>query len=209
MRGLFCRELATLKETPWWVRNQAPFRAGAKVNGWVGNRAALLEAPTLDDRDRYFPGIRATGVETGDAKQIDSEELGRWASLTTQPTHGCSQWVQENPSAHHSLVWGLQTQASLGPKKIELQLGEREAWWSMCSVTQSCPTLRDPKDCSLPASFVHGIFSQQAYQILFWDLSWYERGQNLQERGAEMKDWETKRNLAKPRVRLLLLGSWS
>ena len=59
------------------MRNQAPFRAGAKVNGWVGNRAALLEAPTLDDRDRYFPGIRATGVETGDAKQIDSEELGR------------------------------------------------------------------------------------------------------------------------------------
>ena len=56
---------------------QTPFRAGAKVNGWVGNRAALLEAPTLDDRDRCFPGIRATGVETGDARQIDSEELGR------------------------------------------------------------------------------------------------------------------------------------
>ena len=27
----------------------------------------------------------------------------------------------------------------------------------MCSVTQSCPTLCDPTDCSPPASFVHGI----------------------------------------------------
>ena len=26
-------------------------------------------------------------------------------------------------------------------------------------VTQSCPTLRDPMDCSLPGSFVRGIFT--------------------------------------------------
>ena len=26
----------------------------------------------------------------------------------------------------------------------------------MCLVTQSCLTLRDPMDCSLPGSFVHG-----------------------------------------------------
>ena len=140
------------------MRNQAPFRAGAKVHGRVGNRTALLEAPTLDDKDRCFPGTRATGVETGDARQIDCEELGRWASLTTQPTRGCSQWVQENPSTHYSLVWDMQTQGSLGPKKLEVQLGKRGAWWSMCSVTQSCPTLRDPTDCSPLASFVRGTF---------------------------------------------------
>ena len=28
----------------------------------------------------------------------------------------------------------------------------------MCSVTQSCPTLRDPVDCSPPGSTVCGIF---------------------------------------------------
>jgi len=29
---------------------------------------------------------------------------------------------------------------------------------SESEVTQSCPTLRDPMDCSLPGSSVHGIF---------------------------------------------------
>ena len=29
---------------------------------------------------------------------------------------------------------------------------------SVCSVTQSCPMLCDPRGCSLPGSFVHGIF---------------------------------------------------
>ena len=89
--------------------------------------------------------------------RCETNRLRGIGTMSTQPTHGCSQWVQEKPSTHHSLVWGLQTQGSLGPKKPELQLGERGAWWSMCSVTQSCPTLRDPMDCSPPASFVHGI----------------------------------------------------
>ena len=34
-----------------------------------------------------------------------------------------------------------------------------------CSVTQSCPTLCDPMDCSLPGSSVHGIFQAR---ILEW-----------------------------------------
>ena len=32
-------------------------------------------------------------------------------------------------------------------------------------VTQSCPTLRDPMDCSLPGSSVHGIFQAR---VLAW-----------------------------------------
>ena len=28
----------------------------------------------------------------------------------------------------------------------------------VCEVTQSCPTLCDPMDCSLPGSSIHGIF---------------------------------------------------
>ena len=34
-----------------------------------------------------------------------------------------------------------------------------------CSVTQSCPTLWDPMDCSLPGSSVHGVFQAR---ILEW-----------------------------------------
>ena len=37
-------------------------------------------------------------------------------------------------------------------------------WWSE-KVTQSCPTLCDPVDCSLPGSSVHGIFQAR---ILEW-----------------------------------------
>ena len=33
-------------------------------------------------------------------------------------------------------------------------------------VAQSCPTLRDPVDCSLPGSSVHGIFQAR---VLDWE----------------------------------------
>ena len=36
---------------------------------------------------------------------------------------------------------------------------------SESEVAQSCPTLRDPKDCSLPGSSVHGIFQAR---VLEW-----------------------------------------
>ena len=36
---------------------------------------------------------------------------------------------------------------------------------SESAVTQSCPTLSDPMDCSLPGSSVHGIFQAR---VLEW-----------------------------------------
>ena len=36
---------------------------------------------------------------------------------------------------------------------------------SESEVAQSCPTLRDPMDCSLPGSFAHGIFQAR---VLEW-----------------------------------------
>ena len=36
---------------------------------------------------------------------------------------------------------------------------------SKSEVTQSCPTLREPMDCSLPGSSVHGIFQAR---VLEW-----------------------------------------
>ena len=60
-----------------------------------------------------------------------------------------------------------------------LSLGfSRQKYWSGChfllqwmkvksesKVAQSCPTLRDPMDCSLPGSSVHGIFQAR---VLEW-----------------------------------------
>ena len=41
----------------------------------------------------------------------------------------------------------------------------RSQYVLMCSVTQSCPALCDPMDCSLPVSSVHGILQAR---ILEW-----------------------------------------
>ena len=43
----------------------------------------------------------------------------------------------------------------------------------MCSTTQSCPTLCSPVDCSLPGSFIHGIFQAG---ILEWVAISFSRG---------------------------------
>ena len=45
---------------------------------------------------------------------------------------------------------------------------------SESEVTQSCPTLSDPMDCSLPGSSVHGIFQAR---VLEWGaIAFFEKG---------------------------------
>ena len=38
---------------------------------------------------------------------------------------------------------------------------------SESEVTQSCPTLGDPMDCSLPDSSVHGIFQARVLEMVY------------------------------------------
>ena len=45
--------------------------------------------------------------------------------------------------------------------------------WVLCLVSQSCPTLCIPMDCSLPGSSVHGIFQAR---ILEWVVIPFSRG---------------------------------
>ena len=42
-----------------------------------------------------------------------------------------------------------------------------------CEVTQSCPTLCDPMDCSLPGFFIHWIFQAR---VLEWIATSFSRG---------------------------------
>ena len=59
-------------------------------------------------------------------------------------------------------------------------------------VTQSCPTLSDPMDCSLPGSSVHGIFQARVLIVLpkylltlpmrfvpLGELSWHPKGLDM------------------------------
>ena len=43
-------------------------------------------------------------------------------------------------------------------------------------VSQSCPTLHDPMDCSLPGSPIHGIFQAR---VLEWVAISFSRGSSL------------------------------
>ena len=45
---------------------------------------------------------------------------------------------------------------------------------SESEVTQSCPTLSDPMDCSAPGSSVHGIFQARLLEWVVIAFSWYE-----------------------------------
>ena len=52
---------------------------------------------------------------------------------------------------------------------------------SESEVAQSCPTLRDPMDCSLPGSSVHGIFQAR---VLEWVASFFCGKESLRRNGV-------------------------
>ena len=58
--------------------------------------------------------------------------------------------------------------------------GTREGAWEMCVCAQSCPTICDPIDSSLPDSTVCGIFQAR---ILEWDAISYSGG------SSQSRDW--------------------
>ena len=46
-------------------------------------------------------------------------------------------------------------------------------------VAQSCPTLRDPMDCSLPGSSIHGFFQARVLEWVAIAFSGQELGERL------------------------------
>ena len=55
---------------------------------------------------------------------------------------------------------------------------------SESEVAQSCPTLCDPMDCSLPGSSIHGIFQAR---VLEWGAIAFS---DRVVRGKELGDWD-------------------
>ena len=56
---------------------------------------------------------------------------------------------------------------------------------SESEVTESCPTLSDPMDCSTPGSSVHGIFQARVLEWGAIAFSWLELGIN---NGMDLKE---------------------
>ena len=54
---------------------------------------------------------------------------------------------------HRKQTYGYQRRKMAGMDKLKTRVTQ-----CIVLVTESCTTLCDPMDCSLPGSFVHGIF---------------------------------------------------
>ena len=90
-------------------------------------------------------------------------------------------WVCHNPCSQLLFsTWALVSPRVLGQPVLELtntpvkrkkkqiprfEPKPTDSNFLACEVTQSCPTLCDPMDCSLPGSSVHGIFQAR---VLEW-----------------------------------------
>ena len=57
-------------------------------------------------------------------------------------------------------------------------------------VTQSCPTLSDPMDCSLPDSSIHGIF--QARVLEWGGIAFFNIHTTIYKIGASLADHTVK-----------------
>ena len=54
-------------------------------------------------------------------------------------------------------------------------------------VTQSCPTLRNPMDCSLPGSSVHGIFQARVLEWVYREANIVQNTDSVPELGSSPK----------------------
>ena len=57
---------------------------------------------------------------------------------------------------------------------------------SESEVAQSCPTLSDPMDCSLPGSSAHGIFHAR---VLEWDAIAFSDEMSRIHKSVETESW--------------------
>ena len=71
---------------------------------------------------------------------------------------------------------------------------------SESEVAQSCPTLWDPKDCSLPGSSVHGIFQAR---ILEWAAISFSRGSSQPRDWTQASPWWLANGLPHRKTNLL------
>ena len=59
---------------------------------------------------------------------------------------------------------------------------------SESEVSQSCPTLSDPKDCSLPGSSVHGIFQAGIISRSNWIVKYFGQNKIIKDQEKEISE---------------------
>ena len=75
---------------------------------------------------------------------------------------------------------------------------------SESEVVQSCPTLRDPMDCNLPGSSIHGIFQARVLEWVTIAFSGYADDSTLMAESEELKSLLMKVKVESEKVGLKL-----
>ena len=92
-----------------------------------------------------------------------------WSGLPCPP-QGIFPTQASNPHLLHLLHWQVGSLPPVPPQKPKYLYTAHK---SESEVSQSCPTLCDPMDCSLPGSSTHGIFKAR---VLEWVAVFFSRG---------------------------------
>ena len=110
---------------------------------------------------------------------------GPWLRLRSRHI-GCEEWmVSESILKMNSMEFSgvLDMEVKQEGKGRTQSLKEWHSpghWHKLSEVAQSCPTLCDPMDCSLPSSSIHGILQAR---ILEWVAISFSRG------SSRPRDW--------------------
>ena len=120
-------------------------------------------------------GCESWTIKKAECRRIDAFEPWCWRRLLTVPWTGrrSNQSILKEISPEYSLE-GLML-------KLKLQyfghlMGRTAAAATAAKSLQSCPTLSDPKDCSLPGSSIHGIFQAR---VLEWGAIAFSKWEEL------------------------------
>ena len=96
------------------------------------------------------------------AKKINQSCLTSFSTETFKEWKGCKLATYELCFAHRHVLSGLHSVSNNWNMWLTFKMGSEVKW---SEVAQSCPTLCDPMDCSLPGSSVRGILQAR---ILEW-----------------------------------------
>ena len=113
-----------------------------------------------ETKQKYKPNHQRTGLPLHTALHIRGKTNKQTEKLSINLT------LYKAYTIHCTNLREVETKRK---KKFNLEAWERK---KESEVTQSCPTLCDPMDCSLSGSSVHGIFQAR---ILEWDAISFSR----------------------------------
>ena len=140
----------------------------------------------LKNFEQCHSGKKAN-IKKFDTKRLQKMEWSESCSVVSDSLlpHGLWPWTSPGQNTgvdSFSLLQGIFPTQGLNPDLHSRQiLGKQKMEWS--EVTQSCLTLGDPMDCSLPGSSVHGIF--QAI-VMEWSAISFSSGSSRPRDGTQV-----------------------